>query len=120
MTDNRKRILWRLRTVQGHLRAIGDLFEAGETCEEILIQLKAVRGAIDAIAAQLFYDQVERSKQVICEEPSLNRRSEELERLVKLYSAWKQSSFINYNTVSKGACSRAAAFPTKLQFFEDI
>ncbi len=95
MSDNHKRILWRLRTAEGHLRAIGDLFEAGETREEILSQLTAVRGAIDAVAVQLLCDQVKESKRVICDDPFLKKRSEELERLVRLYSIWKKSNFIN-------------------------
>jgi DNA-binding FrmR family transcriptional regulator len=95
MVDNFKRILWPLRTAKGHLRAIGDLFETRESCEEILLQLTAVRGAFDAVAAQLLLDQGEKSKRAIRDDPFLNRRSEELERLVRLYSICKKLNFIN-------------------------
>lgn len=69
MVDNFKRILWPLRTAKGHLRAIGDLFETRESCEEILLQLTAVQGAIDAVAAQLLLYQVEKSKRAILDDP---------------------------------------------------
>lgn len=95
MVDSFKRILWPLRTVEVNLRAISDLFEARESCEDILLQLTAVRGAFDAVAAQLLLDQGEKSKRAIRDDPFLNRRSEELERLVRLYSICKKLNFIN-------------------------
>jgi len=93
MPDKLQGTLWRLRCAEGHLRAIGDKITSGDSCENVLLQLTAVRGAVDAIALQLFNDQVERSKQVICNDPKPERRYKELQRLIALYDLWRKSNF---------------------------
>ena len=41
-----KRILTRLRTVRGHISGVERMIEEGKSCEEILLQLVAIRSAV--------------------------------------------------------------------------
>ena len=45
----------RLRSAEGHLRGIIGMVEAGASCQEILHQARAVRGALDEIKWRLIH-----------------------------------------------------------------
>jgi CsoR family transcriptional regulator, copper-sensing transcriptional repressor len=47
--DSREAILRRLRRVEGQVRGIIRMMEEGKGCEEVLIQVAAVRSAMDRI-----------------------------------------------------------------------
>ena len=49
-------VIHRISRSEGHLRAIKRMVEEGKPCPEILIQLAAVRGAIDQIARVVLED----------------------------------------------------------------
>jgi DNA-binding FrmR family transcriptional regulator len=46
-------LIRRLRSAEGHLRGIIAMVEAGANCQEILHQVRAVRGALDKIRWRL-------------------------------------------------------------------
>jgi len=52
-------ILHRISRSEGHLRAIKRMVEEGKPCPEILIQLAAVKGAVDQIARIVLEDHIE-------------------------------------------------------------
>ncbi len=51
--SERKEIIDRLRTVQGHLSGIEKMILEGRECEDILYQLTAIRAAVDKLTVKL-------------------------------------------------------------------
>ncbi len=49
----------RLNRLEGHIRAIGRMLEEGRDCRSLLMQISAVRAALDGVAAQLLEGYVE-------------------------------------------------------------
>jgi len=84
--EARKAIVNRLRTTEGHLRAVIGMVEADTPCEEVLHQLDAVEAALDAAGRALRYCQFRQSIDVIRHSPNAEARLAELERLAALYS----------------------------------
>lgn len=48
--NDTKKILTRLKTVRGHVAAVERMIEEGKTCEEILLQLVAIRSAVQKVS----------------------------------------------------------------------
>lgn len=46
-----KEIISRLRTARGHIAGVERMIEEDKTCEEILVQLLAIRSAIQKVSA---------------------------------------------------------------------
>jgi DNA-binding FrmR family transcriptional regulator len=55
----RKAIINRLSRVEGHIRSIKQMVEQGRDCADILIQLSAVRSAIDKAGRVVLEDHLE-------------------------------------------------------------
>ena len=51
-----QKILHRIARAAGHLNAIGQMVEEGRDCSEVLIQLGAVRSAVNNIGKLLIHD----------------------------------------------------------------
>ena len=83
--EARKAIVNRLRTTEGHLRAVIGMVEADTPCEEVLHQLDAVEAALYATGRALRYCQFRKSIETIRHSPSAEARMAELERLASLY-----------------------------------
>lgn len=47
--DSRKKIINRLRTLKGHISGIEKMIEDGKNCEDILIQIAAIKSSIHKI-----------------------------------------------------------------------
>jgi CsoR family transcriptional regulator, copper-sensing transcriptional repressor len=54
-----KEVLDRLARVEGHVRAVRGMVEKGRGCSEVLIQLAAVRAAIEQVSRVVLTDHVE-------------------------------------------------------------
>ncbi|MCC5910821.1 MAG: metal-sensitive transcriptional regulator [Clostridiaceae bacterium] len=52
----RKGILTRLKTVRGHIQGIEKMIEEEKTCEDILLQVAAVKSSIDKIGSIIIED----------------------------------------------------------------
>jgi DNA-binding FrmR family transcriptional regulator len=48
--SERRKIINRLSRVEGHIRGIKQMSEEGRPCTEVLVQLAAVRSAVDEVA----------------------------------------------------------------------
>ena len=51
-----KRIVNRIARAAGHLQSIGQMVEEGRDCSEVLIQLAAVRSAVNSIGKLIISD----------------------------------------------------------------
>lgn len=49
MDDHRKNVVNRLKTVKGHISGIERMVEEGKSCDEILLQVLAVKSSIHKI-----------------------------------------------------------------------
>ena len=78
-------ILTRLRSAEGHMRAVIGMVESGQNCEKILHQLHAVEAALQVTGLHLLQCQVEQSIEIVSQHPSLEKRNAEIERLIELY-----------------------------------
>jgi DNA-binding FrmR family transcriptional regulator len=89
--EERTEIILRLRTAEGHLRAVISMFEDGEPCEQVLYQLSAVRSALRIAGGRLLVCQVKTCEDVIqrCECPE--ERVAELKRLGNLFQIMMKS-----------------------------
>ncbi len=91
MTEHRlksseeRAILARLRTAEGHLRAIIAMLETDQPGEQVLHQLNAVQAALRTAGCILLHMQLERSLEVILHSSCEEQRQEELETCLKLF-----------------------------------
>ena len=81
----------RLRTAEGHLRAVISMVEAGEPCEQVLYQLGAVRSALRIAGDRLLTCQVETCEDVIRYSTCQEERVAEIKRLSTLYQIMLKS-----------------------------
>ncbi|MGY6211153.1 metal-sensing transcriptional repressor [Cytobacillus firmus] len=56
---HRKSIVNRLAKIEGHVRAIKKMTEEGRDCSDLLIQLSAVRSAVDSCGKLILKDHLE-------------------------------------------------------------
>jgi DNA-binding FrmR family transcriptional regulator len=90
--DTHAEILKRLRTSEGHLRAVIEMAQADKPCEEVLHQLNALQAALRAAACQLIQCQVQKSRSIIMTGSTPGERAAELKRLQSLYTLFAQFS----------------------------
>lgn len=55
----RKQIVDRLARVEGHVRAVKMMADSGRDCPELLLQLAAIKKAVDAVAKVILQDHLE-------------------------------------------------------------
>ncbi|BAQ65616.1 metal-sensing transcriptional repressor [Geminocystis sp. NIES-3709] len=48
--ESQKKIINRLSRIEGHVRGIKNMITEGRDCPEVLIQVAAIRGALDRVA----------------------------------------------------------------------
>ena len=48
--ESKRRLVNRLSRIEGHIRGIKTMIQEDEACPDVLIQVSAVRGAIDRVA----------------------------------------------------------------------
>lgn len=54
-----QRVLNRLAKIQGHVRAIHQMVEADRSCPEVIMQIAAVRSALNKVAQLILEDHIE-------------------------------------------------------------
>ncbi len=70
----------RLHRIEGQVRGIGNMLEANRPCEEVLIQLLAVRTAIDRVTSQVVSSRI--NECLTSQPPETATRS--IQRIVEL------------------------------------
>jgi len=55
----REDVIKRLARIEGHLRGVRRMVEEDKSCPEVLLQLAAVRAALDKVSRVVFEDHVE-------------------------------------------------------------
>ena len=88
--DQQAEIVRRLRSASGHLKAIVEMTETGQPCEQVLHQLNAVQAALHVAGIKLINCQVRSSQSIILDSSSAQKRIAELKRLQSLYIIFLQ------------------------------
>ena len=86
MQPEEQKLVMRLRSAQGHLRAIIGMIENGQPCEDVIYQLIAVQTALRATGLAVLRRQLQASAAVIKSDPCPEIRCAELEQLLALYA----------------------------------
>jgi CsoR family transcriptional regulator, copper-sensing transcriptional repressor len=68
----RKQVVNRLARIEGHVRAIKEMAKTGRDCPELLIQIAAVRRALDGVAKVVLKDHLNE-----CVVSSIGRENQE-------------------------------------------
>jgi len=59
MTEERKKIINRLRTIKGHIAGIEKMIEEGKECDEVLVQVAAVRSSVNKVGLAILENNAE-------------------------------------------------------------
>lgn len=82
MGDNlRKDILMRLKTIKGHIAGIEKMVEESKTCEEILLQIAAVKASLEKVGMSIIQ---EHAKECILESEDGKATYDEVQRIISL------------------------------------
>lgn len=87
--DSKKALMARLARMEGHVRAISRMVDERDWADEILLQVAAVKGALNRFASTLVEDELKACLSH-CEDPI--EQEERIDRLTKvLATLFKQS-----------------------------
>ena len=84
MQPEEQKLIVRLRSAEGNLRAIIGMIETGQPCEDVICQLIAVQAALRATGLAVLKRQLQASAAVIQSNPCPETRCAELEQLLTL------------------------------------
>lgn len=78
----RTALLRRLRRIEGQVRGVAGMVDGERDCEDILIQLAAIRAALDAVALAMLREQARCWALAVLPQGEGQRVADELTRLV--------------------------------------
>jgi len=84
-SDERRVTVRRLQNAEGRLRAIDVLIEADASCGQLLHQLWALKVELRSLKIQLLKCQIHTSENIIRQDPCIDHRITEFQRLRDLY-----------------------------------
>lgn len=77
--DQKKKIINRLKTIKGHIQGIENMVETEKNCDEILVQVAAVKQSIHKVGLAIMESH---ASQCFVEDEKMDR--EKMEELIKL------------------------------------
>ncbi|MGX8796954.1 metal-sensitive transcriptional regulator [Fusibacter sp. JL298sf-3] len=81
--ESKKKVINRLRTIKGHIQGIENMVESGKGCNEILIQIAAIKQSIHKVGLVIMEEQ---ASQCLSDENMDKDKIEELIRLMFNYT----------------------------------
>jgi CsoR family transcriptional regulator, copper-sensing transcriptional repressor len=81
LSNEKKKLINRIRTVRGHLLGIEKMIEEGKPCDEILIQVAAVKSSVHRIGAVILNEHA--IDCIIRGDGSEEESRERLEKMIK-------------------------------------
>lgn len=75
----------RLRRAEGQLHGVLRMLEAGNSCEEVVTQLMAVRAAVDRAAAEIVASHLDQCLATMPPDEARNRASQAVRLLARLH-----------------------------------
>jgi DNA-binding FrmR family transcriptional regulator len=83
-------IMQRLRSAAGHLKAVIEMAESGQPCEDVLHQLNAVQAALRIAGTKIICCEAASVREDILNSRSFSETATELHRLQSLYALYVQ------------------------------
>ncbi len=77
--DQKKKIINRLKTIKGHIQGIENMVESDKNCDEILVQVAAVKQSIHKVGLAIMESH---ASQCFVEDEKMDK--EKMEELIKL------------------------------------
>ncbi|MBN2797341.1 MAG: metal-sensitive transcriptional regulator [Clostridia bacterium] len=87
MEDSKKKIINRLRTIKGHIAGIEKMVEENKSCDEILIQIAAIRSSVNKVGLAILESNAETCMLESDENGKVNQ--EDVRKVIK--------SFVNFS-----------------------
>lgn len=78
--DDKRKILIRLNKIQGQINGIKKMIEEDKTCNDILVQVSAVRSAFEKVTGII----IENHARECIKESVMNNEDEKIDELIKL------------------------------------
>lgn len=82
--DDKKKIINRLRTIKGHIQGIENMVESEKGCDEIMVQIAAVKQSIHKVGLAIM--EVHASECMIDDEKMDKSKVEEMIKMIFNYS----------------------------------
>ncbi|UBF24217.1 metal-sensitive transcriptional regulator [Kovacikia minuta CCNUW1] len=76
--ESLRQLVNRLSRIEGHIRGIKTMIQASEPCPDVLIQIAAVRGALDRVARLIFDEHLSQCIARAAEEGNIEAEIKEL------------------------------------------
>lgn len=76
--DAKKKIINRLKTIKGHIQGIENMIESGKSCNDVLIQIAAIKQSIHKVGLAIMEEQAS----TCLADESMDK--EKIEELIKL------------------------------------
>jgi len=86
-TDGRKKIVNRLRTIKGHIAGIEKMVDEGKPCDEILVQIAAIRSSVNKVGLAILENNAETCIMTQSEDGKVDQ--DEVRKVIK--------SFVNFS-----------------------
>ncbi|WP_348539864.1 MULTISPECIES: metal-sensitive transcriptional regulator [Spirulina sp. CCY15215] len=81
-TDSQRRILNRLSRIEGHVRGVKTMVQNDTYCPEVLIQIAAVRGALDRVARLILDEHLSECVARAAQEGNIEAELQELKEIL--------------------------------------
>ncbi len=78
--ESRRKLVNRLARIEGHVHGIRTMIEQGQPCPDVLLQIAAVKGALDRVARLILDDHIRHCLRHAIETGNLEVELEELQR----------------------------------------
>ncbi len=85
MNAQRKKIINRLKTIQGHIAGIEKMIEDDKPCAEVLMQISAVRASVHKVGLQIIENNM-----LECTPTGEDAQTEAFESMVKLILSYSK------------------------------
>lgn len=82
---NKRKVVNRLARIEGHVRSIKEMVDSDRDCSEVLIQIAAVRKALDNAAKVILKDHLEHCILHAMTTEDGDKRLEDFEKAIDLY-----------------------------------
>lgn len=83
--ESLRRVVNRLSRVEGHIRGIKAMVQESRPCPDVLVQLAAVRGALDRVARMILDEHLTQCVARAAEEGNIEQEIEELKAALDRY-----------------------------------
>ncbi|WP_153558556.1 metal-sensitive transcriptional regulator [Roseimaritima sediminicola] len=90
--DEKKKVLNRLRRINGQVEAVGRMIEADEPCVNVLMQLSAATGALSKVGQIVLENHLKTCVEEAIRNGDADDRKQKLEELVTLFRKYASTN----------------------------